>query len=129
MTHAVCVARDCRGCFSEDYPARLSPQGRGLIRTGQEMARKKKAVPMREVVQRINRKLAAKGQILMATRQMKMTQHFGDYYILDVRGNVIDMDINPEELARKLRVLKEGEEVQRRRKTRPKARPKARPKR
>jgi hypothetical protein len=86
------------------------------------MAKKKKAVRVRAVIQRINWKLAAKGQILMATRQMKMTQHFGDYYILDLSGNVIDMDIDPEKLARKLGVLKEGEEVERRkqhRKTRP----------
>jgi hypothetical protein len=27
-------------------------------------------------------KLAANGQILMATRRMKTIQHFGDYYIL-----------------------------------------------
>ena len=83
--------------------------------------KKKKAVRIRVVVQRINRKLAAKGQILMATRQMKMTRHFGDYYVLDLSGNVIDMDVDPEKLARKLDVLKEGEKVERRsRKTRPK---------
>jgi hypothetical protein len=82
---------------------------------------KKKAVRMSVVIQRINRKLAAKGQILMATRQMKMTRHFGDYYVLDLSGNVIDMDVDPKKLARKLDVLKEGEKVERRsRKTRPK---------
>jgi hypothetical protein len=83
---------------------------------------KKKARRMSMVIQRINRKLAAKGQILMATRQMKMTRHFGDYYILDLGGNVIDMDVDPEKLARKLDVLKEGEKVEgRSRKTRPKS--------
>jgi hypothetical protein len=55
----------------------------------------------------------------MATRQMKMTRHFGDYYVLDLSGNVIDMDVDPEKLARKLDVLKEGEKVERK-KTRPK---------
>jgi hypothetical protein len=75
---------------------------------------KKKTISIGAVIQRINRKLAAKGQILMATRKMKMTQHFGDYYILDLSGNVIDTHIDPEELARKLRVLKEGEKVKRR---------------
>jgi hypothetical protein len=39
-----------------------------------EMAKKKNAVRIRMVVQWINRKLAAKGQILMATRKMKMKQ-------------------------------------------------------
>jgi len=73
---------------------------------------KTKAVRMRVVVQRINRELAAKGQILMPTRHMSMTQHFGDYYLLDLSGNVIDMDIDPEKLARKLGVLKKGEEVE-----------------
>jgi hypothetical protein len=79
------------------------------------MAKKKKkqAVRMRVVVERINRKLAAKGQILMAMRKMKMTQHLGDYYILDLSGNVLDTHIDPEKLARKVGVLKEGEEVER----------------
>jgi hypothetical protein len=74
---------------------------------------KTKAVRMRVVIQRINQELAAKGQILMPTRHMRMTQHFGDYYLLDLSGNVIDMDIDPEKLARKLGVLKKGEEVER----------------
>ena len=83
---------------------------------------KKKAVRVRAVIQRINRKLAAKGQILMATRQMKMTRYFGDYYLLDLSGNVIDMDVEPENLARKLGVLTEEEKVEgRSRKTRPKS--------
>jgi hypothetical protein len=71
--------------------------------------RKGKAVRTQVVVQWINRKLAAKGQILMATRKMNMTRHLGDYYILDLSGNVMDTHIDPEKLARKLGVLKEGE--------------------
>jgi hypothetical protein len=47
----------------------------------------------------------------MATRKMKMKQHLGDYYILDLSGNVMDAHIDPEKLAHKLGVLKEGEEV------------------
>ena len=86
--------------------------------------KKKKAVRIRVVVQRINRELAAKGQILMTTRRMQIKPHLGDYYILDLSGNVMDTHIDPEKLARKLGVLKEGEEgeeVERRsRKTRPK---------
>jgi hypothetical protein len=57
----------------------------------------------------------------MATRKMKMKQHLGDYYILDLSGNVMDAHIDPEKLAHKLGVLKEGEEVKRSRKTRPKS--------
>ena len=71
---------------------------------------KKVSSSIRTVIERINWKLAAKGQILMPTR--RMTRQFGDYYILDLSGNVIDMDIDPEELARKLRVLKEEEKVE-----------------
>ena len=50
------------------------------------MAKKKNGVvPLRLVVQRINRKVAAKGQILIkATLWMRMVLHYGDYYILDL---------------------------------------------
>jgi hypothetical protein len=60
------------------------------------------------VVKLINQKLAAKGQILIkATPWMKLKKmDFGDYYILDLNGNVVDTHIDPEELARKLRVFK-----------------------
>ncbi|MGB8094692.1 MAG: hypothetical protein WCF62_28910, partial [Pseudolabrys sp.] len=69
------------------------------------MAKKKNGVvPLRLVVQRINRKLAAKGQILIkATLWMRMVLHYGDYYILDLNGKVIDTHIDPKKLARKLR--------------------------
>jgi ABC-type multidrug transport system ATPase subunit len=74
--------------------------------------KKEKAVRIWAMVERINRKLAANGQILMATRRMKTIQHFGDYYILDVSGNVVDTHTDPEKLARKLGVLKEEEQVE-----------------
>ena len=52
---------------------------------------KKKPVRMRTVVQRVNQKLSAKGQILIrATRWMKLKVDFGDYYILDLSANVVD---------------------------------------
>ena len=72
------------------------------------MTRRRAAVRMLAVVKRINQKLAAKGQILIkATPWMKLKKiDFGDYYILDLSGNVMDTHIDPEELARKLRVLK-----------------------
>ena len=64
------------------------------------------------VIKRINRKLAAKGQILKAKRRTKTTKlHCGDYYILDLSGNVMDTHVDPEELARKLGVLKGREKV------------------
>ena len=70
-------------------------------------------VALRLVVQRINRKLAAKGQILIkATLWMRMVLHYGDYYILDLNGKVMDTHIDPEKLARRLDVLKEGEEME-----------------
>ena len=77
------------------------------------------ASPYAAVVKRINQKLAAKGQILIkATHWMKLKKiNLGDYYILDLSGKVMDTHIDPEELARKLRVSK----VKRRsRKARPK---------
>ena len=82
---------------------------------GHEMAKKKNGVvPLRLVVQRINRKLAAKGQILIkATLWMRMVLHYGDYYILDLNGKVMDTHIDPEKLARKLHVWKDEEEVER----------------
>ena len=71
---------------------------------------KKVSSSIRTIIERINWKLAAKGQILVPTR--RMTRQFGDYYILDLSGNVINMNIDPEELAHKLRVLKEEEKVE-----------------
>ena len=65
-------------------------------------------VPLRLVVERINRKLAATGQILIkGTPWMRMKLDYGDYYILDLNGKVMDTHIDPEKLARKLRVRRE----------------------
>jgi hypothetical protein len=69
---------------------------------------KKKAPISIAVIRRINRKLAAKGQILKARHSWAKLKR---YYILDLSGNVMDADIDPLELARKFGVLKEGEEV------------------
>ena len=61
------------------------------------------------LIQQINRKLAAKGQFLATTRRwMRTKPNCGPFCILDLSGNVTDTNIDPEELARKLRVLKEG---------------------
>ena len=77
---------------------------------------KKKGRAYAAVFKRINQKLAAKGQILIkATPWMKLKKmDFGDYYILDLSGNVMDTHIDPEKLARTLRVFKKGKKVKRR---------------
>jgi hypothetical protein len=108
---------------SIDHPAGSNAHRAARGPVDNEMT-KKKAVRMRVIVQRINQELAAKGQILLlaARHKMKVTHHFGEYYLVDLSGNVIGMDIDPEKLARKLGVLKKGEEVERkklRRKTKP----------
>ena len=70
----------------------------------------KKKVPISmAVIRRINLKLAAKGQILKARHSWAKRKR---YYILDLSGNVMDADVDPEKLARKLGVLKEGKEVE-----------------
>lgn len=75
------------------------------------MAKKKASVA---IIEQINRKLAAKGQILTATRRLMRSRHDrGEYCILDLSGNVMDTHIDPEELARKLGVLKERREAER----------------
>jgi hypothetical protein len=69
--------------------------------------KKNKRKAVREILERINRKLAAKGQILIkATPWMKLKLDYGDYYTLDLSGKLMDTHIDPKELARKLRVLK-----------------------
>jgi hypothetical protein len=44
---------------------------------------------------------------------MRVKLDYGDYYILDLNGKVMDTHIDPEKLARKLHVWKEEEEVER----------------
>jgi hypothetical protein len=74
-----------------------------------EMEKKKAPISMLAVIQRINVKLAAKGQILK-TRPGNWLKR-KRYYIVDLSGTVMDPDIDPEELARKLGLLKEGRRV------------------
>jgi regulator of extracellular matrix RemA (YlzA/DUF370 family) len=71
------------------------------------MQKKMKAPVSLTIIRRINRKLAAKGQILKARPGNWLKRK--RYYILDLSGNVIDANIDPETLACKLGVLKEGE--------------------
>ena len=78
-----------------------------LLVLGREMAKKKKneIVPLRLLVKRINRKFAPTGQILIkGTPWMRVKLDYGDYYILDFNGKVMDTHIDPEKLARELHV-------------------------
>ena len=86
-----------------------------------EMEKEKAPISMLAVIGQINRKLATKGQILKKARHPWVKPK--RYYILDLSGNVMDADVDPLELARKLGVLREGEEVEREKNQGRKARP------
>ena len=76
------------------------------------MTKQKVPVSMRAVIQRINRKLADDDEVLKTTRGERARFDLGDYYILDQRRNFIAAKyVDPEELARKIGVLAEWEEV------------------
>jgi hypothetical protein len=72
-----------------------------------------KRVPISEraLVQRINRKLAAQGEVLKKTRGGAI-QELGDYYVLDLHRNLLlNKDVDPVELAKVLRVLRRFERI------------------
>ena len=76
------------------------------------MTKQKVPVSMRAVIQRINRKLTDDDEVLKTTRGERARFDLGDYYILDQRRNFIAAKyVDPEELARKIGVLAEWEEV------------------
>lgn len=67
----------------------------------------KSPVTKRALVQRINRKLAAKGEKLIATRGEIAQSELGDFYRVSVDGGTITAKhIEPEKLGRELGVLK-----------------------
>jgi hypothetical protein len=73
-----------------------------------------KRVPISEraLVQRINRKLAAQGEVLKKTRGARAIQELGDYYVLDLHRNLLlNKDVDPVELAKVLRVLRRFERI------------------
>jgi hypothetical protein len=75
---------------------------------------KKQGVPIttRALVQRINRALGKRDEVLKITRGERARSDLGDFYVLDVSMNaVVSKDVDPEELGRKLGVLKEWERV------------------
>ena len=68
-------------------------------------------VSMRALIARINRKLAADGEVLKAARSERAASSVGLFFI--VRGNRIASEqVDPEALARKLGVLSEWEHVE-----------------
>lgn len=75
---------------------------------------KAKGVPVtiRALVQRINRKLAADGEILKASRGERARKDLGEYFVLNVRaGTVTKPAADPEGLGRRLGVLRTWEHL------------------
>lgn len=73
-----------------------------------------KTVPVsaRALLQRINRKLAADGERLKATRGESARQELGNYYVIDTNRNaVLHKDVDVEEFGRKCGVLAAWERV------------------
>jgi hypothetical protein len=68
-------------------------------------------VSMRALIARINRKLAAEGEVLKAARSERAASSVGLFFI--VRGNRIASErVDPEALARKLGVLSAWEHLE-----------------
>ena len=65
------------------------------------------------VVQRVNRKLKRDMQMLRKTRGARAFLDFGEYYVVDFThgGNIVDTQVDVEDLARELEVLKPWERV------------------
>ena len=79
------------------------------------MCAKKLGVPvtMRALLQRLNRKLGAEGEVVKAARGEKARQEMGDFFHLDVdRNAIIATDVDPEQLGRKLGVLHPWERIE-----------------
>jgi hypothetical protein len=75
---------------------------------------KRIAVPvsLRAVIQRINRKLRASGEVLKTARSTNVASSVGWHYIVDTDNNWISSQrVDPEALARELGVLQDYETV------------------
>ena len=67
----------------------------------------KRPVTTRAVLQRINRKLKSEMEQLCAARGERMQQELGRYHVINFRMNAVaHKHVDPEELARKLGVLR-----------------------
>ena len=74
----------------------------------------KAVVSTRALIARINRKLAHDDMMLKVARGVQMQQAVGDYYVVNTRINGVVQaykDCDPEQLGRKLGVLKDWEKV------------------
>jgi hypothetical protein len=77
------------------------------------MGEMKVPVSLRAVVQRINRRLMKDDQVLKKARDGQTRQNFGDYYVINLRTNVLSQwFVNPVVLAQELNVLAAWEAVQ-----------------
>jgi hypothetical protein len=69
-------------------------------------------ITLRALLQRINRRLAERGQVLKKARGEAERAHAGDYYIVDTnRAILIETHVDPEALGRKLDTLRSWESV------------------
>jgi hypothetical protein len=78
------------------------------------MPGQKEGVPvtMRALTQRINRKLAERGEKLIKARGATARAEVGDWYVLDTnRSALVLLRVNPEALGRKLGILEAWERV------------------
>jgi hypothetical protein len=66
----------------------------------------KSPVTKRALVQRINRKLAATGEKLIATRGEIAQSELGDFYRVNAHGTITSKNDEPEKVGRELGVLK-----------------------
>jgi hypothetical protein len=74
--------------------------------------RRQVAVTMRALVQRINRQLKKDQEVLKATRGAQARLDLGAFYRLDWNRNlVLETDVDPEAMGRKLGVLQPYERV------------------
>jgi len=69
-------------------------------------------VTLPALLKRINRKIAAKGERLKATRGERLRGEVGDYYGIDDHRNFVTArHVDPVQWGRELGVLKEWEEI------------------
>jgi hypothetical protein len=78
------------------------------------MTKIKIPVTMRALIQRINRKLAADDEKIVAARNERVRMDYGDWYVVDTRTHrgANSTHVDPKALARELGVLKPWEQVQ-----------------
>lgn len=71
------------------------------------------SVGRRALIQRINRALAKRGDLLKTTRSDKWRNELGDYYTVDLQQNtVVEKHVELESLGRKLKVLADYERLE-----------------